>query len=900
MRKLFVFLLFTLEALFAQNIFYVSKNGNGNFTSIKEVNENMHLFKPGDKILFNRGEEFTDKKLNITVSGTKDSPIIFGAYGTGSKPVFHTKNYKATSWLLNVKGSYIIISDLEVINSRWIKAFDNSNHLTIENCKLHHFKTSKQLEADAKHVENEPLLIKNSDYFVLRKCIVNGNYNSVYQDMIMIDGNSQYALIENNYIDGGAHSSLYFRGYFKNKTDSEYNDKSPNHQIIRNNHFYNHSHHCLAVQRGSWATVIENNYFERSGTGIDSSVYYKRTYYHDGTIGSAIYFYGNGILRNNIIRKSGRQDGEGNKGIDGQARYIKIRSEVFDQSIYNNTFFENWAEGYKTGIYIKSGMPDNLKYENISFINNIFSKEKDVSSPSDLWIYKSGTKKNFNGEYRNNSFEKPKIKYGTGNPQLISIDNFNSSPPGNIIANGNLNISNPEFNNTSIIDHSPINVVFNNLALTPSSPLIDAGDYLTYTTNSGSNSNKIKVKDAKYFIDGWGIIEGDKIQLDNNIVRIVKVDYKNNILTIDQNISWSKNTGIALPYNGTKPDIGAVEYSGTAQNDQKKKTDSSQIATPTITNQPENQNTTVGRTISLSVSAKCNDEIGYQWWKNPFVSVKESKIVDNDKYSGATTNTLTINNLTESDNNTKYVCEVYNKKDHKNHWVNSQPAIITVTSTKNNFSSNTNSKLKVYLEGAFNNGKMRTTLLENNFLPKSQPFNNSIYNYTAFRKVNNLPNTIVDWLLIELRSTLTKKSKRFTALLKDDGNILNLDGSNNFTNQNIPDGEYYLVIYHRNHLPIMSSSKISVKNSTITYDFTTALNKAYGTNSMAKLKNGKFAMYAGDTDGNKIINDNDYKVIKNNIFSSGYVNGDTDLNGIVNVLDYSKINKNINIKSNVP
>jgi hypothetical protein len=457
----------------------------------------------------------------------------------------------------------------------------------------------------------------------------------------------------------------------------------------------------------------------------------------------------------------------------------------------------------------------------------------------------------------------------------------------------------PKFVSPNLTPHNgDVKTAFTYFNLLSDSPLIDAGDFLTYTTTSGTNTNKIKVKDAKFFIDGWGIVEGDKIQIGNEIVKITKVDYGNNILTINKNISWSRNTGIALPYNGLMPDIGAVEYIGT-NNDLKEKTDTTEIQTPTITKQPTNQNTTVGRTVTLSVSATCNDPIGYQWWKTPFVSVQESKIKNNSKYSGATTNTLTIKDLEESDNGSKYICEVYNTKDHNNYWINSQPAILNITTTKRNF-SDLHSKVKIYLEGAFQNGTMSTILVQKGYLPNNQPFNNSNYNFTAFQKVNIFPSTIVDWVLVELRSNLTTKVKRFAALLNNDGNLLNLDGSNDFSNQKIPDGKYYLVIYHRNHLPIMSSSKISVNNSVINYDFTTSMNKAYGSNSMIKMINGNFAMIAGDADGNRKINDRDYDIIKSNIFSTGYLNGDINMNSVINILDYSKINQNINIKSQVP
>jgi parallel beta-helix repeat protein len=47
---------------------------------------NGSTFQPGDNILFKRGEMWREK-LIVPSSGTQGSPIVFGAYGSGAKPV---------------------------------------------------------------------------------------------------------------------------------------------------------------------------------------------------------------------------------------------------------------------------------------------------------------------------------------------------------------------------------------------------------------------------------------------------------------------------------------------------------------------------------------------------------------------------------------------------------------------------------------------------------------------------------------------------------------------------------------------------------------------------------------------------------------------------------------------
>lgn len=86
--------MFSSEAVFA-TVYYVDSAGNdqnpGTSTSApwKSLDKvSLMKFNPGDQVLFKRGENFKGS-LKINSSGTATSPIVFGAYGTGSNPVLH-------------------------------------------------------------------------------------------------------------------------------------------------------------------------------------------------------------------------------------------------------------------------------------------------------------------------------------------------------------------------------------------------------------------------------------------------------------------------------------------------------------------------------------------------------------------------------------------------------------------------------------------------------------------------------------------------------------------------------------------------------------------------------------------------------------------------------------------
>ncbi len=113
---------------------------------------------------------------------------------------------------------------------------------------------------------------------------------------------------------------------------------------------------------------------------------------------------------------------------------------------------------------------------------------------------------------------------------------------------------------------------------------------------------------------------------------------------------------------------------------------------------------------------------------------------------------------------------------------------------------------KIFLEGPYNSGIMNTTLNSN--LPTDQPYNNSPWNYPGTESVTSIPTGVVDWVLVELRSGLASGTKvaRKAALLKSDGTIVDLDGSSPVKFYGLSDGNYYVVIFHRNHLAVISSS----------------------------------------------------------------------------------------------
>ncbi len=119
--------------------------------------------------------------------------------------------------------------------------------------------------------------------------------------------------------------------------------------------------------------------------------------------------------------------------------------------------------------------------------------------------------------------------------------------------------------------------------------------------------------------------------------------------------------------------------------------------------------------------------------------------------------------------------------------------------------------LDIFLEGAYQSSNlMHSSAVQTNDFPMSQPFNREPWNYNAHETITEISNDITDWVLVELRANTSIESKvaQRAALVKNNGQIVDLDGQSNLAFYNIQNGEYYIIIYHRNHLSIMSKEKI--------------------------------------------------------------------------------------------
>jgi hypothetical protein len=197
---------------------------------------------------------------------------------------------------------------------------------------------------------------------------------------------------------------------------------------------------------------------------------------------------------------------------------------------------------------------------------------------------------------------------------------------------------------------------------------------------------------------------------------------------------------------------------------------------------------------------------------------------------------------------------------------------------------------KVFLEGCYNGGgTMRTSLNAAHLIPLTQPYNLAPWSYPGTESVSSIPPDVVDWVLVQLRSSPATVVKTRAAFLKSNGMVVDLDGTGVVKFAGSPATTYYIVVMHRNHLSVMTALEPALSGTGSLYDFTTAQTQAYGTNPMVDLGGGKYGIISGDANGDGIVDATDRSDAWNDRLQTGYKHSDVNLDGIVDASDRSAI-----------
>jgi agmatine/peptidylarginine deiminase len=206
--------------------------------------------------------------------------------------------------------------------------------------------------------------------------------------------------------------------------------------------------------------------------------------------------------------------------------------------------------------------------------------------------------------------------------------------------------------------------------------------------------------------------------------------------------------------------------------------------------------------------------------------------------------------------------------------------------------------IKVFLEGPFSGIEMTNDLNVAGYLPLNQPYDIEPWNYNGTESVTAIPDSdIIDWVLIEYRDTTDAISAigatsigRQAAFLLKDGSVVDLDGTSILQFNKSVIHQLFTVVWHRNHLGVISANALVESGGVYNYDFTTGSEQAYGSFSQKEIVSGIWGLYSGDGNGDGYINDPD----KSNIWESqagaaGYFTGDFNMDCNVDNIDKNDI-----------
>jgi copper-binding protein NosD len=312
---------------------------------------------------------------------------------------------------------------------------------------------------------------------------------------------------------------------FEEGNDNLLLQDSSNGNVISDNAFVT-ARHTLLVIKCSSGNAVRNNVFTNQQQkameildcegGSDAPIIYnatKRNLVENNVFGGIrasdrVYVY-NAIQHGGqytIVRRNVFFDALGG-GVNYQS-YASESLYVYGNRLYHNTFYANRC------FAVVGNRGDPQQYNDNQVINNVFFRNTDCQGAGDQ----------------------------------VSIDDKSAV----ILTSNAAETTDPGFVDAGKFDFH----------LTADSRLVDRAGPLTTTRTAGSGTS-LPVRDVLVFYDGNAVPgeTGDEIQLlgTTDTARVVTIDYKNNLLTLDRPMSWRAGQGVGLKFAGMGPDFGAFE-----------------------------------------------------------------------------------------------------------------------------------------------------------------------------------------------------------------------------------------------------------------------------------------------------------------------------------------------------
>ncbi len=406
----------------------------------------------------------------------------------------------------------------------------------------------------------------NSRYNVVRgNTIADPIYDGIY--IGHGTGGALGHLIENNVIFGSMVSDgITFNGRRSSEPTSHIGIREI---IIRNNAIFNNAENSIDL-KATENIIIEGNYLWGSISDNDGSNVIDKPSSHNalendedagpgGIAKGANTTSQEVIIRNNVM-------------VDSNSGTLSTREfKIYNNTILNNRRLHSGPNQSPTSPGARKPSDRGISNgagtgPNAAILNNIIGDHG-----YEIAVYPTGSAA-IDGNAYFNTFQSPRFSVFTGNYNwtsetfatwkswLQTKSNFTGDEANSQVVAGGpgaLFVSVP-----AAVTGDPSQY---NFSLRTNSPAINSGVFLTTTTSSGSGTS-MTVADGDIFMDGFGITAGDTIQLQGQTQTATITNISGNTLTLSTALSWSSGLGVSLAYEGNKPDVGAIEFTGGFEN----------------------------------------------------------------------------------------------------------------------------------------------------------------------------------------------------------------------------------------------------------------------------------------------------------------------------------------------
>lgn len=516
--------------------------------TLDKLHQSWNLIGPGDSVLLERGSVFSPTTLDrngiIRIpndkAGTPGNPITIGAYGEGERPIVDFSQIYEYGAALRTGGlSYFTIQDIEFRGAVYFQPGANMD------VGIHHLRLLRLKVVGGG-------LLPGSDGEI---------FHMFFYFSVKMPDNSQVPVP--NTLAPISDVEIGWCEFVNTEGEDAVNlGQAGDHIWVHHNRWINCKEEALDIGAGSGHVIEYNLISGPSGAGIK--------------LHSQSNLMSNVIVRGNTILKAGA-------GFNGLVLQHTVNGRIYNNTVYSaysgyfgnrdrvqpesyygtfesNRIFNNilmgcvQIQGSWDGSPIGPGVVYKCPEVNLHR-DNTFTRNVYWTSP---WM---GTGIRFwrNGPYPEERATVDDSRTINGGDQ----DRFESIWASQ--AGEGERMINPllvDARWTSAEDYG-------DFTPTAVSPCVDQGAFLANVVSENGSGLTIALSDVYGLVHAGRMegMEGDVIRFGGTSERrrVMAIDYVNSTITVDAPVSWTKGQGIAIDYQGVRPDIGAWEYAASNQ-----------------------------------------------------------------------------------------------------------------------------------------------------------------------------------------------------------------------------------------------------------------------------------------------------------------------------------------------